>query len=321
MEDDPPGSMEDEKKEALKKLVYGAIALGLALAYWVFRDGARVGTGAFFVLGLALLWAGSSFITWWRLRNFKQVALSSELALAEAHLRQVARVQRHERLLALRRPYFTYALIACISAPSAAQLLASGDSIEAAGLVKNLVRDGEWWRMLTGTYLHGGPLHFWMNMSALRAFGAVIEAYSPRTRLPLVYLASALAGSLASFLLLPNASSVGASGGLLGLVGYLMLSAWKRPNEVPPWLKRGALLTLGLTAYLGAFGAGFIDNAAHAGGALMGVLLALLAVDRESHTQGPLKRAVLEAMGWASVVVLLVGAVLSVLLVLGFFRP
>ena len=93
--------------------------------------------------------------------------------------------ERHQALRASRPPRMTYGLLGCITVASVLQFAAHGRSVEAAGIVKSAVRDqGQWWRLLTGTYLHAGLWHFWMNAGALEAFGADAEAYAPRLRLP-----------------------------------------------------------------------------------------------------------------------------------------
>jgi rhomboid protease GluP len=145
-------------------------------------------------------------------------------------------------------------------------------AIDAAGLVKGAVWQGEVWRLLTGTVLHGSIWHFFFNVVALYVYGKVVEVLVARAYLPIVFLFSALAGSVFSLLLLP-ATSVGSSGGIMGIIGFLgVLGYYNRPNLPPNFLK-SILGTIGLVALFGLVAFVLVDNAAHAGGLLCGALL------------------------------------------------
>ena len=78
-----------------------------------------------------------------------------------------------------------------------------------------------------------------------------------------ITLAAGLAGSVLSLVLLPNTASVGASGAILGLAGFLLVLGYRQPGTLPPALRRGLLSTLGLTAVLGVFAFAFIDTRMH----------------------------------------------------------
>jgi membrane associated rhomboid family serine protease len=82
------------------------------------------------------------------------------------------------------------------------------------------VADGEWWRLLTGAFLHASVIHIAFNMLMLWWFGQALEAALGRARFIGVYLVSALAGS-AGALLLSSAGTdtVGASGAVFGILG------------------------------------------------------------------------------------------------------
>jgi membrane associated rhomboid family serine protease len=95
----------------------------------------------------------------------------------------------------------------------------------------------------------------------LRCLGALPEAFSPRWRLPVIYTVAGVAGSLASLFLLGK-TSIGASGAIIGLAGYLAAMSYLSPGALPKSVRVSVLTTIGLAAYLGAFGFFFIDNAA-----------------------------------------------------------
>jgi rhomboid protease GluP len=176
-----------------------------------------------------------------------------------------------------------------------------------AALVKPAVRAGEWWRLLTGTYLHGDLMHIGANASALFVLGRLVETYEGRLRVPLAYLSGALAGSILSTLL-TSTTSLGASGGVLGLVGYLFVAAGRGgPGATPDWLRRDLKALLASTAFIGVAAFAFIDNAAHLGG-LAGGALAALAVGRA----GPERARTMDAVGVAAAVVVIAGAAFTI---------
>ncbi len=151
-----------------------------------------------------------------------------------------------------------------------------GPSIVSAGLIKDLFRAGEWWRMITGIFVHGGMLHFFFNMSALTALGRQLEILGRRAVLFAVFLFSGLVGSVFSIVFMPDANSVGASGGLLGMIGFLAVLGIKRRKLLPPDYVKSILISTGLIGSMGILGYQLIDNAAHLGGFLTGAALAML---------------------------------------------
>jgi membrane associated rhomboid family serine protease len=153
----------------------------------------------------------------------------------------------------------------------------SWSTIAAAGLVKLAVWAGEYWRLLTGPLLHGHPLHFLLNIVALLVLGKYCEVFIGRAVVPLTFLLAALGGSLLSLLLLP-AASVGASGGVLGLLGLLIVFTRRHRTVLPRNVQQGLLITLGLVVASSLFAPRLIDHAAHLGGFLTGVGLGLLLI-------------------------------------------
>jgi rhomboid protease GluP len=80
-----------------------------------------------------------------------------------------------------------------------------------------VVRDGEVWRLLTAAFLHAGVLHIGFNMSWLRSIGPLLEEEFGSFRFAIVYLGSALVGSLACVAM--HQGALGASGAIFGLIG------------------------------------------------------------------------------------------------------
>jgi membrane associated rhomboid family serine protease len=181
--------------------------------------------------------------------------------------------------LGSRNAVFTWIVAGIIALVGACQLIGGlTESVASAGLVKTAVSQGQVWRLLTGTMLHGSLLHLGVNLGALMTLGRATEALAARGRLAIVLLVSFLSGSLLSLVLLPDTTSIGASGGLMGLLGFLIVLGirYKRvlPREFVGSLVKGALWV----AMAGLLAHAHIDNAAHAGGFLGGLGLGLLLV-------------------------------------------
>jgi len=161
-------------------------------------------------------------------------------------------------------------------------------SVVKVALVKPAVAEGDWWRLLTAPLFHGPPLHIVFNVLSWISLGPVIERVTHRNLLLPVFLTSALGGSVASVLLLPH-PSLGASGGILGLLGLLTAMGIRRKPMLPPGFLADLMPSLLNLAVLGILGWRFIDNAAHAGGYVTGLILGLL-VFRKSEGPLPLPR-------------------------------
>ncbi len=158
--------------------------------------------------------------------------------------------------------------------------------IIAAALIKPLVHTQPW-RLLTGPMLHGSIMHILMNAMAMLSLGSILERSAHRNLLAPVWLLGALSGSLLSWITLP-ADSVGASGGLMGLFGFLLVMVWRRRALMPPDFLQSLLRSLLAMAMLGILAQDIIDNAAHLGGLLAGGLLGIW-VFREPEGSLPLQ--------------------------------
>lgn len=191
-------------------------------------------------------------------------------------------------------PYLTYALIAVTSIVSIAAFDPRSNLFDVLDLDKFRLAQGEYWRLWTVTLLHANYLHLFFNMYALYLAGSLVEQlYGPRLYL-LIYLLSAAAGSVGSFLLGGDAPSVGASGAIFGLFGVLL--AVSRTHH--PVLDRrgqmllgqiGGLIVLNLLLGFGLAGfGGNIDNFAHLGGLVAGLWLGFLLVPGRVQTLGGL---------------------------------
>ncbi len=192
---------------------------------------------------------------------------------------------RFDTWLELQKAPATRLLLLIIGAVGIAQMM-PGNSIAAAGMVKPAYHGGEWWRLFTAPLLHGNLVHFLMNAAALLYLGKRMEVFARWPHVPLVFLFAACIGGEASARFLA-APSVGASGGLMGWLGFLLVFEWLHRRLVPRAATRRLLAGALLTALIGVVGFRFIDNAAHAGGLLAGMLYAVIVFPKSSSPQRP----------------------------------
>ena len=157
-----------------------------------------------------------------------------------------------------------------------------GKTVPAAGLLKEAVRAGELWRLLTCELMHGHWLHFLFNFLALLAVGRLVEMHGHPVYVPTVFVFSAVCASVFSLYFSPAPASLGASGGIMGLIGFLAVLGLRRRHVVPRGFLKSIALSVALTAATGLVAYHFIDNAAHAGGLIGGAMLGVTYVRRRS---------------------------------------
>ena len=154
--------------------------------------------------------------------------------------------------------------------------LESRESIIAMGaLARERVAAGEYWRLLTAPWLHGGTEHLIGNGIALYILGMVCEAAFGPAQFVVLYVLSGLAGSVVSALVSAG-PSVGASGAIFGLQGAaIVLLRRERARLLVRDRRVGfVLLIWAIYTIAGGLSDPFIDNGAHIGGALGGALIA-----------------------------------------------
>lgn len=146
------------------------------------------------------------------------------------------------------------------------------------------VQKGEWWRMLSATFLHSGFLHVAMNMLGLYTAGVIVERiYGPRLFL-IIYFGSGLLGSALSLnFSAQQAVSVGASGAVFGVTGALLMAVFQHRDKLPKVFSKQTLSGIGffvLYSLMQGLGKNGIDNAAHIGGLVGGCLAAFILPER-----------------------------------------
>lgn len=125
------------------------------------------------------------------------------------------------------------------------------------------VREGEWWRVLSTTIQHGGPLHLFFNMSVVWTMGRAYEAGIGTWRFVQISLVTALGSSLAVLLGAFDLPTVGASGMILGWIGAILPIATRtHRRQLQIWLLQIVVISLlpGVSwqGHLGGFVAGLL---------------------------------------------------------------
>ena len=152
------------------------------------------------------------------------------------------------------------------------------DLLRLGGAYGPAVASGELWRLASAIFLHGGLLHLAFNALALFDLGRTVERRVGPTATLLIFLLTGMAGFAASVVWHEEHVSIGASGGIFGLLGVWAVLAWRRsaPVDARQALQRGLVLLVLVSI---AIGAGFlmpgVDHAAHVGGLGAGLLLSL----------------------------------------------
>lgn len=134
---------------------------------------------------------------------------------------------------------------------------------------------GEWWRLITCIFLHGGAMHLAMNIAGLAIAGIFLEPFTGRLRFLCIYFFTGIIAGVTSLWWNTHVVSVGASGAIFGLYGYLLVSlATGMNSSLPRSFITGIIIYLGINLLIGLTGG--IDNAAHIGGVLSGSGLAFI---------------------------------------------
>lgn len=235
-----------------------------------------------------------------------------------------------------RRPWATYTLLGAIGLVFLGQLiLAPFDSgvdpfIQYGAKINARIVQGEWWRLVTPIFVHGSLLHFFFNAYALYSLGREIEAFCGSRRFVILFFFAGVCGTTASLLLSPSAS-VGASGAIFGLIGAEAVLLYRNRRLLGARARAGLqniLVIAGLNLLIGLQPGLRIDNWAHLGGLLGGLIMAfwigpLWAVETDPLFGTPLSvvdRRPLNAVRWLGVLALGLGLVGFIGLAIGLVR-
>jgi membrane associated rhomboid family serine protease len=162
---------------------------------------------------------------------------------------------------------------------------------------------GQWWRIVTGGFLHENILHIGLNMWVLYILGQMLEPAIGSIKFLAIYVTSLLAGAFGALLITPHSLTVGASGAIVGLLGAVAVEMRARQISMMRSGVGGQIVFL----LLWTFFVPGISVGGHVGGLIGGALAALAIQFGDRHRSRALALAGCAVIAAASVA----GAVVS----------
>ena len=185
-----------------------------------------------------------------------------------------------EKIFSYKQPIVTYIIMAiCIILFILMEL--SGGSTNSQTLLKYganldvLVKNGEYYRLFTCIFLHIGTMHLLCNMYSLYIIGREVENLFGKIKYIIIFILSGIFGSIMSLAFTHNTISAGASGAIFGLLGALLYFGMHYRTYLGETIKRSIIPIIVINLIIGFFAKG-IDLAAHIGGLVGGVLVAMM---------------------------------------------
>ena len=185
-----------------------------------------------------------------------------------------------EKIFSFKKPIVTYSLIfICILVFILMYALGNGSTDNYTLLVfganvDTLTKNGDYYRLFTSMFLHIGILHLLCNMYSLYIIGKEVENVFGKVKYLIIYLLSGIAGSILSLAFNHNTICAGASGAIFGLLGALLYFGYYYRTYLGVTLTRSIIPVIVLNLIIGFTSSG-IDNAAHIGGLVGGILIAM----------------------------------------------
>ena len=185
-----------------------------------------------------------------------------------------------EKIFSFKKPIVTYSLIfICILVFILMYVLGNGSTDNYTLLVfganvDTLTKNGDYYRLFTSMFLHIGILHLLCNMYSLYIIGKEVENVFGKVKYLIIYLLSGIAGSILSLAFNHNTICAGASGAIFGLLGALLYFGHYYRTYLGATLTRSIIPVIVLNLIIGFTSSG-IDNAAHIGGLVGGILIAM----------------------------------------------
>ena len=187
---------------------------------------------------------------------------------------------RRPRMMSRTTPYVTYVLIALNVAMFLVVVQRAGAAVgsiptrylyDSGAIYGPAISDGDWWRVVSGMFLHASILHIAFNMWGLWILGPILETRYGPVRFLALYMVGGLCGSAGALLMEPNTITVGASGAIFGLMAALFVV--ERRHNLPIASGIGVVLVLNLVITFSIPG---ISIGGHIGGLIGGALCGLL---------------------------------------------
>jgi membrane associated rhomboid family serine protease len=215
-------------------------------------------------------------------------------------------------------PVYTLLLIGGFAAVFVSQLSTGFErSIDVAAFSKPAFFDGQYWRILTGAALHGSILHAGLNGYAFYSFGRICEMLTNRAHVAIVFLLAAVGGGLMSAFLAPEGTSVGASGGIVGVIGYLAVYAFRRRAFISREFRKSLLINIGFILIYGLVLYRVIDNYGHIGGMITGAIYAFVQVPTDPHVDPRNARSTVEFAGVTALAIYLATCGITIMMLAG----
>lgn len=184
-----------------------------------------------------------------------------------------------ENIFKLKKPIMSYVLIAINTIVFLSMYFFGNGSNDIATLLNfgathpELIRSGDYYRLITSAFIHIGFLHFIFNNYAIYIIGPQLESFFGKTKFILIYLFSAISGNLLS-MIFTNGIGAGASGAIFGLLGSLLYFGHHYRVYLGSVIKSQIIPLIVINLLIG-FSIQGIDNAAHIGGLIGGILITI----------------------------------------------
>ncbi len=199
--------------------------------------------------------------------------------------------EKREKIMRAKKPIITYSLIVINIIIFALMYILGNGSESTQTLVDfganyvKFTKAGDYYRLITSAFLHIGIIHLLLNMYSLYIVGTQIEYFYGKIKYLIIYLFSALMGSLFTVVLSStNTVAAGASGAIFGLLGALLYFGYNYRGYIGNAIIGQIVPVILLNLFIGFTTPG-IGNAAHIGGLIGGYLISMaLGFDKENKT-------------------------------------
>ncbi len=181
-------------------------------------------------------------------------------------------------------PWVTYSLIGINVVVFIISVILSGsvmeislDVLEFLGAKDNiLINQGQYYRLFTCMFLHAGLIHIALNMFSLNAIGPLVERVYGRKKYIFIYIISGIIASFSSYIF-STGVAIGASGAIFGVLGAVLIFAFKMKSLIGRSFLTNVLMVILLNIMIG-LSIPNVDNFAHMGGLISGILMSLILI-------------------------------------------
>lgn len=185
------------------------------------------------------------------------------------------KAKKAKNIFDMKKPIITYILLAVnIITYILTHIIGPDKFISWFGLYPPAVISGQYYRLFTSMFLHANLFHLIFNMYALYIIGSQIESFFNKTKYLIIYIFSGVIAGLMS-MIFTNAWSVGASGAIFGLLGSLLYFGYHYRTYLGTVIKSQIIPIIAINLLIG-FSSSGIDNAAHIGGLIGGIIGAMM---------------------------------------------